>query len=92
MLASLTDDVNVLTSAIQDIPQLIINSAVLVGCAAYLAWLSWHAAALMIAIVLLGGLSYRLFLTRAQTAFEAARDGRDACFATFVPLPRGSRS
>jgi putative pyoverdin transport system ATP-binding/permease protein len=89
VLASLTDDVTMLSAAISEVPHLIVNTAVLVGCAAYLTWLSWHAGIVMLAIVLFGSICYRLFLIRAQKAFETARDGRDVLFRHFRSLTEG---
>jgi putative pyoverdin transport system ATP-binding/permease protein len=89
LLASLTDDITMLSSAIQEVPHLVVNTAILGGCALYLAWLSWHAAVFMFAIVIVGGICYRLLLNRAQKAFEAARDGRDTLFRHFRSLTEG---
>ena len=41
MLVTLTDDVAVIAWAIQSLPGLAINLAILGGCAGYLGWLSW---------------------------------------------------
>lgn len=41
LLVTLTEDVAVIAWAIQCWPSLAINLAILMGCAAYLAWLSW---------------------------------------------------
>jgi putative ATP-binding cassette transporter len=89
VLASLTDDVTTLSSAIQEVPHLVVNVAVLAGCALYLAWLSWQAAAVVLGLVLVGALSYRLCLVRAYKAFDAARDGRDMLFRHFRSLTEG---
>ena len=43
ILATLTDDVSSVAWAVQCVPQLAMNLAVLVGCAVYLAWLAWLA-------------------------------------------------
>ena len=89
ILASLTDDVSTLSGAIHEVPQLAINSAVLMGCASYLAWLSWRAAAIMFAIVIAGGFGYGFLLNRVRNAFERARDGRDVLFRHFRSLTEG---
>src|SRR5581483_8279188 len=89
LLTSLTDDVSALSAAIEQVPHLIVNSAVLIGCAVYLAWLSWHAAIGMSVIVLIGSFCYRLLLARAHKAFENARDWRDVLFRHFRSLTEG---
>jgi putative ATP-binding cassette transporter len=89
ILTSLTDDVSTLSGAIHEVPQLAINSAILIGCAIYLAWLSWRAAAIMFAIVIIGGSCYGFLLARVRNAFERARDGRDLIFRHFRSLTEG---
>jgi putative ATP-binding cassette transporter len=41
LLITLTEDIAVITSAVQSLPGLAISLAILGGCAVYLAWLSW---------------------------------------------------
>ena len=41
MLATFTDDVVTIVWAVQSVPALALNVAILVACAAYLGWLSW---------------------------------------------------
>lgn len=89
ILASLTDDVTSLSLAIQEIPHLTVNISVLVGCALYLAYVSWAAALSMLGVVVIGGLCYRQLLKRAQHAFELARDSRDTLFRHFRSLTEG---
>jgi putative ATP-binding cassette transporter len=89
VLASLTDDVATLSSAIAEVPHLVVNAAVLVGCAIYLAWLSGRAGVVMLSIALFGAISYRFVLIRAQKAYEAARDVRDVLFGHFRSLTDG---
>lgn len=89
LLAALNDDVQALSSAFQAIPMLVTNFAVLVGCSAYLAWLSWPVLLLSILMVLAGVAVYRMLLTRAHVAIRNARDGRDRLFGNFRTLIEG---
>jgi putative ATP-binding cassette transporter len=89
LLATLNDDVQTLSAAVQAIPMLATNFAVLVGCSAYLAWLSWPALLLSISMVLGGVAGYRMLLRRAHSAFRIARDGRDRLFGNFRTLIEG---
>ena len=43
ILATLTDDTNAMAWAVNGLPGLAINVAILAGCSLYLAWLSWQA-------------------------------------------------
>lgn len=89
LLAILNDDVQALSAAIQAIPMLATNFAVLVGCSAYLAWLSWQVFLLSISMVLVGVAGYRMLLTRAHVAIQTARNGRDRLFGNFRTLIEG---
>ena len=89
IMATLTDDVNSLGSAIQSIPALIVNAAVLVGCSAYLAWLSWKAFLLLVVLGSAGVFMYRLLLQKTQAAMEVARQMRDALFGHFRAITEG---
>ena len=89
LLTHLTDDISTLAAAIQAIPSLTVNLAILVGCAVYLAWLSWLSAASLVAFVLLGSLTYKLMMARAQAAIRRAREGRDTLFRNFRAMTEG---
>ncbi len=89
ILACLTEDVAVLSAAIQAIPSLTVNAAVLAGCAIYLAWVSWVASTTMLVLVGLGALCYKVLLARAYTAIQLARNGRDTLFGHFRALTEG---
>lgn len=77
LLATLTEDVAVVSAAMQAVTVLATNGAVLLGCAAYLAWLSWELLIGSVALVIMGAIGYRLLHVRAFVAIQAARDGRD---------------
>jgi putative pyoverdin transport system ATP-binding/permease protein len=87
--ASLTDDVNVLANAIQNIPTLVVNVAILIGCGVYLAWLSPIAAVTMAVVIAIAAGLYSIFMTRAQAAIRQARATRDTLFRHFATLTWG---
>lgn len=89
ILATLTDDVLVIAGAIQIIPSLAINLAVLVGCSVYLAWLSWTVFLGMLAMTLLGALIYKVLHARAYEAIYRARESRDRLLGHFRSLTEG---
>lgn len=89
LLTILNDDVAVLSAAVQAIPTLATNFAVIAGCSAYLAWLSWPVFVFCGALVLVGIAGYRVLLVRAREAIQAARDGRDRLFSDFRTLIEG---
>lgn len=89
LLATLNDDVVVVSAAVHAVPTLTTNSAVLVGCSAYLLWLSWPVFLLCVLMVLIGVAGYRLLLGRAHVALQTAREGRDRLFGAFRALIEG---
>ena len=89
VLATLTDDVSAVTWAIQCIPQLAMNAAVLVGCAAYLLWLSWQMFLMAAAVSIIGALTYKLLHHAAFSRIHAARQARTRLFGHFRTLTSG---
>jgi putative pyoverdin transport system ATP-binding/permease protein len=89
ILATLTDDVSAVTWAIQCIPQLAMNLAVLVGCAGYLLWLSWKMFVCTIIAVAVGALVYQFLHNNAFEKIRAAREARSQLFGHFRNLTAG---
>lgn len=89
VLAALTDDAAAVASGVQTIPTLTLNVAVLIGCTVYLSYLSWAAAAAMLAFAAVGALVYRALLRKAHQAVRLAHDGRDRLFGHLRALTDG---
>ncbi len=89
LLAALTEDVAVLSAAVQAIPALATNFAVIVGCSLYLIWLSWQVFLLSVVMVLIGVVGYRILNVRAFAAIVSAREGRDRLLGDFRALIEG---
>ena len=89
LLALLTDDVATLAAAIQAIPPMAVNFAILGGCTAYLVWLSWKGALVLLAFVGIGTFCYKILLVRAHEAIRRAREERDTLFRHFRALTDG---
>ncbi len=85
----LTDDVSALAWALQCVPGLTINGAVLVGGAVYLAWLSWPIFLCVVGLMLVGALGYKVLHDRAFRVIYAARESRAALFRHFRSLTDG---
>jgi len=66
-----------------------VNLAVLLGGAAYLAWLSWKILAAVFALIVLGGFGYRLMIGRAFHWLTFARSEEDRLFGYFRALTEG---
>jgi putative ATP-binding cassette transporter len=89
ILSTLTADVQILASAIQVLPSLAGNIAILTGCFCYLTYLSWRAALIIFLLTCIGALLYNLQMKRAYKAIFEARVGRDTLFKHFRSLTEG---
>jgi putative pyoverdin transport system ATP-binding/permease protein len=87
--ATLTDDVSSVTWAVQCLPQLAMNGAVLLGCGAYLLWLSWLMFAGAVVVTVLGAFVYHFLYERAFVEIRASRDARSRLFGHFRSLTSG---
>jgi putative ATP-binding cassette transporter len=91
LLATLTDDVPSISSALTVIPLICMHIAVVVTCLIYLAWLSWTVFLAVIAFMVFGVLSYYLPFRKAYSYFEANRHGWDQLFKHFQALMQGTK-
>lgn len=89
LLVALTADINAVTGAVTMVPLLTMNLAILVGCVAYLGWLS---APLMLVLLVIMGLSvvaYRAPQAVALARFRRARETSDELYQHFRGLTEG---
>lgn len=91
LLASLTDDVLSIASALILVPALFINLAVVAGCLFYLSWLSGVALLLVVAFTVVGVVGYYLPLSRGVRSLRKARDEQDTLFEVFRALIHGAK-
>ena len=89
ILATLTDDVSSVTWAVQCIPQLAMNAAVVLGCGVYLAWLSWPLFLAVLAATAGGALVYGCQHRRAFSVIHRARGQRATLFEHYRDLTQG---
>ncbi len=89
ILTCLTEDVNVLTNSVQAIPLVLTNAVVLLGCAVYLAWMSWIAVVLLTLMMVIAGVCYRLLMRSAYPPIQRARLGKEKLFRHFRSLTDG---
>lgn len=89
ILVALTDDVFNITQALLAIPVISVNIAILLGGAAYLGWLSWRMLAAVAALILFGGIGYRLVIARAFHSLNRARESEDKLYGYFRALTEG---
>jgi len=89
ILTTLTDDTSALAWSLQCVPNLIINGAVLAGCMAYLAWLSWPVFLGVAVLAVIGASIYAVLYRRAFKLIYAARESRANLFRHFRSLTEG---
>jgi len=89
ILACLTQDITNLAEAFRWLPLICVNAAMIVGCLAYLGWLSGPLAAMVGAALALGIASFRLAEARAWRGLKLARECDDALYGHFHSLAHG---
>ena len=91
ILATLTEDVPVVASAILSIPSLCINAATLVVCLIYLGWLSKSLLVGMLVFVILGAVIYQLMVMKALTWIRLARKEQNDLMGHYRALTDGAK-
>lgn len=91
MLATLTDDVAAVTDAVMGIAFLLINGVTIVGCLAYLAWLSPMTFLAVVALMFVGMVTFQLLQQRAVARLKQARNRQDALMSHFRALDDGAK-
>lgn len=89
ILTALTTDVPVLANAVQAIPTMAINGAVVIGCGAYLAILYPAGFVALLVVTTLGVGVYKFLHSTAFRAIYASRERRDKLMGHFKDLIAG---
>ncbi|MDF0674704.1 MAG: cyclic peptide export ABC transporter [Nitrospira sp.] len=89
LLAALNEDTDVIAHAYVQIPLICVNGATVVGCLAYLGWLSWTMLAIVIGFMIFGALSFQTQEKRALHSFKQARETNDTLFRHFQSILEG---
>ncbi|HEV7505656.1 MAG TPA: cyclic peptide export ABC transporter [Thermoanaerobaculia bacterium] len=91
LLATLTEDIGTITTAMTTIPLLCLQATVVAGCLAYLGWLSWKLLLIVLVAVAVGVVSYQAPLRRAFLHFGAAREDWDQVFEHLRGITSGTK-
>ncbi|NJO77725.1 MAG: cyclic peptide export ABC transporter [Cyanobacteria bacterium RM1_2_2] len=89
LLATLTDDVQSITTAVQVMPFLCIDAAIVIGCFSYLAWLYASALVWVIGVIVIGVGSCQWLLSRARKIMTLVREEQDQLYRHFRSLTDG---
>lgn len=91
ILTSLTDDVGTIAQALAGIPPFFMNIATLIGCLAYMGWLSGSILVGLIVFLGAGVLSYQLIMNRAMHHFAFVREHSSALHEHLQALTHGTK-
>lgn len=89
LLAALTDDVGTIAQAFGNIPVLLRLIAVVVGCLAYLGYLSWWLLLIVLATLIVAALTYQVPTKLGRNRFHMSRELSDVLFQHFRGLTEG---
>lgn len=89
ILATLTEDIQSISIAVVNIPFLSINVALVIGCLAYLGWLSWAVFLVTVVLIAAAIASVQFLLTKVNAFLKLARDEQDQLFKHFRALTDG---
>jgi putative pyoverdin transport system ATP-binding/permease protein len=89
LLATLTEDVQVVANAVHVMPYLCIDIAIVAGCLVYITWLSWLVFLLVLAITVVAIASCQWLLNRGRYFLSLAREDQDVLFKHFRTITEG---
>jgi putative pyoverdin transport system ATP-binding/permease protein len=91
LLASLTEDVQIIINTVMLVPLLCINGTVIFGCLIYMSSISGYLLAVVLACMVLGIAGYYIPAQKAQRIFKEARDQSDSLQQHFRALTLGTK-
>jgi putative ATP-binding cassette transporter len=91
LLATLTEDVPSVGSALTSIPILCMHLSIVLACLVYLAWLSWVVFLGVLVFMIVGVITYRLPQLKGMTYQKLGREGWDSLFKHFRALTEGAK-
>lgn len=89
LMATFTEDVQAVTSAVYTLPLLCIDSAIISGCLIYITWLSWLAIVLVLGLFAIAIASCQRFMRRGEWWLARAREEEDQLFSHFRATTEG---
>lgn len=89
LLATLTEDIQSVANAVFMIPFLCIDLAIVVGCLAYITWLSWLVLVLVLVLMGLAVGSCQLLINQGSKRLTLAREVQDDLYGHLRSLTEG---
>lgn len=91
LLAALNDDVTAISSALANIPTIIMNSTILLASLIYLGWLSWPVLIGVVIFMSAGWFTSQMVMRKASRYMRLAREDFDSLFKHFRALIDGNK-
>ncbi|HYO16409.1 MAG TPA: cyclic peptide export ABC transporter [Thermoanaerobaculia bacterium] len=91
LLATLTDDIGTVSNTLVHIPALFINGTIVMGCLAYLGFLSPRAFLVLLGFLVVGVFGYILPTSAGAARIRLAREERDGLFDLFRAVTSGTK-
>lgn len=91
LLATLTNDINVLVESLAAIPALFMHGAVVLSCLAYLGYLSWQILLQITLFIIVGVITYQIPVVRAMVHFTRSREHFDRMTGHIRSLVEGTK-
>ena len=89
LLTSLSEDVQVTTNVLIDVPIIFLQLSIVIGSLVYLTWLSWAVALGVIVYLVVGISMWRFAVSKASKYLRLARNDWDVLFKHFGALTDG---
>ncbi|MEM9274193.1 MAG: ABC transporter transmembrane domain-containing protein, partial [Cyanobacteria bacterium P01_F01_bin.143] len=89
LLATLTEDVQAVANGVFQMPSLFINLAIVLGCMAYITWLSWSVILMVIGLAVVAIASCQWMLNRGKKMLVLARADQDILFKHLGSITAG---
>ena len=89
LLAALTTDIAVIANGLVQIPVLTVTVSLVLGCLAYLTWLSGTLFLAMLGILAVGVVSYQALMVSGVRHFRRSREEQDVLYGLFRSLTEG---
>ncbi|MGB3519132.1 MAG: cyclic peptide export ABC transporter [Elainellaceae cyanobacterium] len=89
LLASLTDDIEAISATVFNLPLLLVNAALVIGCLGYLAWLSVGVFLITLVVIGFAVVVIQVMLNYVYALLAMARNQKDALFKHFRAITDG---
>ncbi|MEH1871046.1 cyclic peptide export ABC transporter [Nostoc sp.] len=89
LLATLTEDIQAVANAVYQMPFIFINLAIVLGCIAYITWLSWLVLLMVCGISVVAIASCQWLLNKGGQLLALAREDEDHLFKHFRTISEG---